>query len=175
MLHGSRIHGIVVHEDERHGALVAVHGARQLVVAALACPTTPAGTHATQPLARRSLNLQVIHHVQNLADWVLDAKFTSVRWPTTQDSLPTSSGRVSCDVALGMMNNYVELWRIEGNRDVSTLGSSVASPVATAASTERLLLYSMRLVVAPQLPVSTDAVLPRTVAVASGALPAQSL
>ena len=176
VLRGARIHGIVVHEDEHHGALVAAHGARQLVVAALSCATPGARTHAKQPLARPALNLQVIHHIQHLADWVLDAKFTSVSWPEAQNRLEAcSASKICCDVALGMMNNYVELWRIQGSCDASMPGSSTASPLATAASTERLLLYSMRLAVTPKPSASEGSTVPHTVAVASGAVPAQNL
>lgn len=169
VLHGSRIHGIVVFEDEHHGALIAVHGARQLVIAALSSTTSPPLKHSTQPLAGQPLKLQVVYHVHNLADWVLDAKFVSVSWPAFQEGA-SSSGNFSCDVALGMMNNYVELWKIEGNHEATVPGSNAASLLATVASTERLLLYSMRLAVAPQVAGSESSTVSRNVVVASGAV-----
>jgi hypothetical protein len=166
MLAGCRIHGIVVWEDEDDRALIAVHGARQLVIAELSTTSSPC-TQSTHAPAGSALKLQVLYHAQNLADWVLDAKFTSVRWGTLSSS---GLGKFSCDVALGMMNNYVQVWRIEDNCEAPEPGSRVASAtlLATAGSTERLLLYSMRLATAPQLPRSEDATTCRNIAVASG-------
>lgn len=177
VLHGSRIHGIVVFEDEHDVALIAIHGARQLVIAALSCTSSlPAAHDNKQPLARSLLELQVIYHVQNLADWVLDAKFVSISYLKQDASFSSGQTNYCCDVALGMMNNYVELWRIGGHHGAPFPGSSAApassaSLLGTAASTERLLLYAMRLAVPTQLPKSESSIPSRNVVVASGEVP----
>jgi hypothetical protein len=169
VLTGSRIHGIAVWEGDRHRALIAVHGAHQLVIAGLLCTSSACteGIHAPDgPL----LKLQVIYHAHRLADWVLDAKFASVCWPAVPSS---GTGKFCCDVALGMMNNFVELWRIEDGCEAPTPRASAASAslLGTAASTERLLLYSMRLAVAPQLLDSEDTSTCHNIVVASGVFP----
>jgi hypothetical protein len=168
VLTGSRIHGIVVWEDEHHRTLIAVHGARQLVIATLSSTSSPC-TQGTHTPAGSPLKLQVMYHAHSLADWVLDANFASVCWT---DAPHSGQGKICCDVAVGMMNNFVELWRVETSCKAPEPASSAASAtlLATAASTERLLLYSMRLAIAPQLPCFEDTTA-CSVIVASGVLP----
>jgi hypothetical protein len=185
VLLGARIHGISVHETKRDDCqvLLAVHGARQLAVAAL-CEDRPTPEVAAAPPTRsqqRHPKLRILCHLQNLPDWILQAEFMSVTFhnPSDAASAGHSAGTFSCDVALGLMNNYLELWEFEGAWDSGSCGPERPSVRATCVSradcSERLLLYSMRLAKACETVRPETAHSEYDVVIASGAAPSSLL